>query len=65
MTTLDRLLDECQAGPWTPEGDTDYDEDKNVVWLTNAAQDSLRLDAADVALLLNAALETAKEPADV
>lgn len=51
-----KLLDECRSGPWTPEGETDYNEDKQVVWLTNEGQDSLRLDAADVALLLNAAL---------
>ena len=53
---LRALLDESRPGPWTPEGEADYDEDKQVVWLTNEGQDSLRLDASDVALLLNAAL---------
>jgi len=46
---LDFLLSEAADGPWWPEK-------KGDLWLANDAGDSLHVDFADVAALLNAAV---------
>jgi hypothetical protein len=60
------LLEEATNGPWRRE-DHIVPDDENATWLINDAGDSLRINADDAALLINAALAaaTSQVPAEV
>jgi hypothetical protein len=57
LEELRTLVAEAAPGPWRRETGVAPSEEEHMVWLTNDAGDSLMLNADDVALLVNAALE--------